>query len=203
MILQNIQEAQTERSKWTGGIHLPSTFGNEKEHMLVKLTSWEALLKEWETMWKEHLSDWAKCSVLAERAPKEVRTHFFLNAGSLQDHDKMRKGQGKGKDEKTHFNRGEKRDTGGTRKEKDKGAGDQPPPFGKGQKGDGDVEIEGYCGKCWKWGQSQVQMIDDKTDGAASSSNGSNPAPPNPVPSIIETTISPADDDDEYFTLEF
>eukprot|EP00971_Amphidinium_carterae_P011046 217651-Amphidinium_carterae.2 len=52
--------------------------------MLDKLTSWERLMNEW-----ERLSDSVKCSFLAERAPG-ARTHLFLNAGSLQDYDKMR-----------------------------------------------------------------------------------------------------------------
>eukprot|EP00971_Amphidinium_carterae_P320584 6372144-Amphidinium_carterae.1 len=65
-------------------------FGKDKEHVLNKLTSWETLLNEWETMSKERLSDSVKCRVLAERAPKEVRTHLLLNTGSLQNYDKMR-----------------------------------------------------------------------------------------------------------------
>eukprot|EP00971_Amphidinium_carterae_P000836 16416-Amphidinium_carterae.4 len=94
--------------------------GSGNEHMLEKLTSWE-----WETMAKERLS-----------RPIVTRLHGFNGWGGKC------KGQGNGKDRSTV-------DRKETSKEKDKG---QPPPSGNGsgQQGDGDVKIEGYCGKCGK-----------------------------------------------------
>lgn len=179
-----------------------------------RLTAWEKDIEEYEKSTGDNVRDTVKCSVVVDRAPKEVKTHFLLNASEEREYARMRriiesyytaalqtdahdgkvnaidwKGkrvdwEGKHKGDPKGKAKGDPKGKKGKGKEKGKGKWNQPPPTTNQEK------FQGYCGKCGMWGHRQRDCrsggVSQVEPAAAGAATAGQPAP---APGGTETAM--------------